>query len=187
MDWNLEFDPVRIFACSDIKVKPSVRNRAILRLISAAKTTADVALVNGHLPEACQHYTRAISAGIGRLSPSKLSVLYSNRSAAWVELGQYAQACGDAEAALTLRPNWSQVRSIPSPHYRKMRRRFGAVASISADSAISLRVDPRPLAGRFLKFPNPSTPTRCIRCICLFTNHNIKPVSSSCLVKPSAT
>ena len=112
MDWDLDnFNFGGILGC-DVKSKARKPDRALLRLISAAKRTADCALVKGEFQESCLHYTSAINAGFGRLSPSKLSVLYSNRSAAWIGQGQYARACGDAEAALALRPNWAQVRQI---------------------------------------------------------------------------
>jgi len=113
MQWNLwewELDLAKLFACVPGREQRKWRRKkAMIRFATAAKTTGDLALISGAFSEAEAHYTRAINAGVGRLSPAKLSVLYGNRSAAWIGQGQYAAACGDAEAALILRPDWGQV------------------------------------------------------------------------------
>ena len=39
--------------------------------------------------------------------------LYSNRSAAYIRLGRYAEALEDAKKTLELKPDWPKVNSVP--------------------------------------------------------------------------
>ena len=84
-------------------------NQAIRRLVSAAKSTGDDCLRSHNFEDAASHYTSAITAGCSSMSPSQLSVLYCNRSAALLALGQLARSFGDAEAALSLRPKYERA------------------------------------------------------------------------------
>ena len=84
-------------------------NQAIRRLVSAAKSTGDDCLRSHNFEDAASHYTSAITAGCSSMSPSQLSVLYCNRSAALLALGQLGRSFGDAEAALSLRPKYERA------------------------------------------------------------------------------
>ena len=65
--------------------------------------------------QACQngHYAKAVSlySDALQLDPTN-HILYSNRSAAYVKMGQFAQALQDATKARELNPNWPKVNII---------------------------------------------------------------------------
>jgi tetratricopeptide (TPR) repeat protein len=55
--------------------------------------------------EAMLHYTRGI-----KINPSSPH-LYSNRSQAFLHMGQYYQALEDVNTALGMMPKWAKVRT----------------------------------------------------------------------------
>lgn len=44
--------------------------------------------------------------------PQVIATYYSNRSAAFVNNGNYREALADAERAIALHPNWSRARLV---------------------------------------------------------------------------
>ena len=64
---------------------------------------SNTACQNGDFKKAVSLYTEAIS-----LDPQN-HILYSNRSAALVKMGQYTRALQDAVKAKELNPKWSKV------------------------------------------------------------------------------
>ncbi|XP_059657470.1 hsp70-Hsp90 organizing protein 3-like [Cornus florida] len=74
-------------------------------MADAAKAEGNAAFAAGNFSEAIRHFTEAIN-----LSPTN-HVLYSNRSAAYASLNQYADALSDAEKTVELKPDWSKAYS----------------------------------------------------------------------------
>lgn len=72
------------------------------------KERGNVAIRRMDWPEALRLYTAAI-----RCSPQPDAILHSNRSVAFLRLGQLWYANEDAERAIQLRPDW------PKAHYRR--------------------------------------------------------------------
>lgn len=64
------------------------------------KNEGNLALKNGNFEEAIKLYTSAIN------KDEKNPVLYSNRSAAYSNIGNYAQALADSEKVIILNPTW---------------------------------------------------------------------------------
>ncbi|KAA8522270.1 hypothetical protein F0562_012943 [Nyssa sinensis] len=67
-----------------------------------AKANGNAAFAAGNYTEAIRHFTEAI-----KLAPSN-HVLYSNRSAAYASLQQYAEALSDAQKTVELKQDWSK-------------------------------------------------------------------------------
>ncbi|GFZ16500.1 stress-inducible protein [Actinidia rufa] len=67
-----------------------------------AKAKGNAAFSAGNFEDAIRHFTAAIE-----LAP-KNHVLYSNRSAAYASLHQYAEALTDAEKTVELKPDWAK-------------------------------------------------------------------------------
>ncbi|XP_076655906.1 stress-induced phosphoprotein 1 [Halictus rubicundus] len=68
--------------------------------VSGIKEKGNIALQEGKIEEAIQHYTEAIALD------SCNHVLFSNRSAAYAKAGKYEQALEDAEETVNLNPEW---------------------------------------------------------------------------------
>ncbi|KAI3918318.1 hypothetical protein MKX01_041638 [Papaver californicum] len=67
-----------------------------------AKAKGNAAFSSGNFTEAIKFFTQAIE-----LAPTN-HVLYSNRSAAYASLHQYAEALTDAEKTVEIKPDWSK-------------------------------------------------------------------------------
>ena len=65
---------------------------------------SNTACQNGDFPQAIQLYSEAI-----QLDPAN-HILYSNRSAAHIKLGQFSKALQDSVKAKQLNPEWPKVR-----------------------------------------------------------------------------
>ncbi|XP_059921392.1 tetratricopeptide repeat protein 28-like [Gadus macrocephalus] len=70
--------------------------------------------------EACQRGDFQAAVGLygeALLADPQNCILYSNRSAALLKLGQHHAALEDAEKACLLNPKWPKVRGEPHPCY----------------------------------------------------------------------
>lgn len=67
------------------------------------KTKGNAAMGQKNYEEAIKHYTNAIE-----LDPTN-HVLYSNRSAAYVNISKFEEALKDGEKAVEVNPSWGKV------------------------------------------------------------------------------
>ena len=69
------------------------------------KAKGNAALQAGKAEEAVAFYTQGIEVDASN------HVLFSNRSAAYAKLENYAEALNDAEKTVSLKPDWPKVRT----------------------------------------------------------------------------
>lgn len=67
---------------------------------------SNVACQNGDFPAAVTLYSEAL-----KIDPSN-HILYSNRSAALIKMGQFARALQDAMKAKEINPKWAKVSKL---------------------------------------------------------------------------
>jgi tetratricopeptide (TPR) repeat protein len=77
--------------------------QALANKVDQLKRQAAEALSKGRVDQAVQAYTHAIGLD------DKNATLFSNRSAAYLSLGEYVEALGDAETGLKLRNDWAKL------------------------------------------------------------------------------
>ncbi|KAL6986073.1 Hsp70-Hsp90 organizing protein 3 [Sarracenia purpurea var. burkii] len=97
-----------------------------------AKAKGNTAFADGNYDEAIRHFTEAID-----LAPEN-HVLYSNRSAAYASLHQYAEALSDAEKTVELKPDWSKGYSRLGAAHLGLRHYEDAVSAYRK----GLEIDP---------------------------------------------
>uniref|UniRef100_A0A7S2Y0T9 Hsp70-Hsp90 organising protein n=1 Tax=Fibrocapsa japonica TaxID=94617 RepID=A0A7S2Y0T9_9STRA len=75
----------------------------------AAKELGNAAFRNGDMKGAIEWFTKAIDLDLDSSNPSgKAHTFYSNRAAAYSKLDQHAEALGDAEKCVALKPDWGK-------------------------------------------------------------------------------
>ncbi|PSR91560.1 Hsp70-Hsp90 organizing protein [Actinidia chinensis var. chinensis] len=95
-----------------------------------AKAKGNAAFSAGNFEDAIRHFTAAIE-----LAP-KNHVLYSNRSAAYASLHQYAEALTDAEKTVELKPDWAKGFSRLGAAHMGLHHYEDAVSSYKKGLAI---------------------------------------------------
>jgi len=89
------------------------------------KTSGNELFKNGNLLEAIMNYTQGIE--LEDISQELLGTLYANRSAAFIETGNFGAAKDDAKSAITLRPNWFKGYTRLGSAYENSKAYFKAL------------------------------------------------------------